>query len=498
MLGAAPVDLALIAPERGAALGALAGEAELALVAGAQFGHRPDHLGDDLARLAQDDRVADQHALAPELILVVQGGAVHGRPADLDRGHHRERRDPPGPADADPDVEQLGVDLLGRVLVGDRPPGRPAGRPHRPLHVDRVDLHDHAVDVVRRLVPVPGVGVVVDVALDLGQLGHDLVFVADRQAPAAQPLVPARLRIRRPFEVPLVARPGGRPDDRAVGVGGAHHPADAVHDRAERAGGGDPRVLLPQGARGGVAGIGEGGLARLLQRLVQPVERLGRQEDLAAHLEQLGYVVPDQPVGDRLDRLHVQRDVLAGPPVTAGGGADEPAALVHQVDREPVDLELTQVGPGPAELGGPVGPGGELLGREHVVQAEQPLQVLDGGELGRDRPADVLGGRVGGAQLRELVLDRVELPQPGVVLDVGDRRGVEHVVPVLRVKQRLAQLGVPPPGLSQLHLSSHPAIAPSVTSAPPSARAGSARPRGTSAARRAPGPATRPPARRPG
>ena len=180
---------------------------------------------------------------------------------------------------------------------------------------------------------------------------------------AAQPLVPAGLRVRRPFEVPLLARPGRRPDDRRRRRRDAHHAADAVHDRAERTGRGDPRILLPQRARGGVARVGEGGLARLLQRLVQPLERRLGQEHLAAHLEHLGHVVPGEPVRDRLDRLDVQRDVLAGPPVAPGGGAGQAAALVDQVDREPVDLQLAQVGPGPAELGGPVRPGGELLVR---------------------------------------------------------------------------------------------------------------------------------------
>ena len=205
---APPVDLSLVPPEHGAAFRALAGELELPLVAGPQFDHWPDHLGDDLACLAQDHRVADQDALALDLVLVVQGRAVHGGAADLHRGHHGKRSDASGPADAHLDVEQPGVDLLGRVLVGDRPARCPAGRAHRTLRHDRVDLHDHAVDLVRRLVPVPGIGVVVDVGPDIGEVGDDLVPVADRQAPRPQPLVPAGLRVRRAFKMAFVARPG--------------------------------------------------------------------------------------------------------------------------------------------------------------------------------------------------------------------------------------------------------------------------------------------------
>ena len=232
---AAPVDLSLVPAERGAALGALAGELELPLVSGAQFRDRADHLGDDLARLAQDHRVTDQHALALNFILVVQGRAVYGRAADLHRGHHGERGDPPGPAHAHLDVEQLGVDLLGRVLVGDRPARCPAGRAHRALRLDRVDLDHHAVDLVRRLVPVAWVGVVVDIGLDVGEVGDDLVLVADRQSPRAKTLVPAGLRVRRPFEVPVGARAGRRPDDRCAGVPRRCPPRGRYRERSRQA-----------------------------------------------------------------------------------------------------------------------------------------------------------------------------------------------------------------------------------------------------------------------
>jgi hypothetical protein len=52
----------------------------------------------------------------------------------------------------------------------------------------------------------PVLGVVGDVLADPGHVRHDPVQAADRRAPAAQPLVPARLRVRRPLEVPLLAR----------------------------------------------------------------------------------------------------------------------------------------------------------------------------------------------------------------------------------------------------------------------------------------------------
>ena len=76
------------------------------------------------------------------------------RAGDLDRLHHAERRDPAGAADVDLDVEQLGVDLLGRVLERDRPARRAAGRAEPALQREVVDLDHDAVDLVLDVVAV--------------------------------------------------------------------------------------------------------------------------------------------------------------------------------------------------------------------------------------------------------------------------------------------------------------------------------------------------------
>src|SRR6266545_5965303 len=48
--------------------------------------------------------------------------------------------------------EEARCDLLGKVLVGDRPALRPAGRAHCTLQVEPVDLDNYAVDLVGRVV----------------------------------------------------------------------------------------------------------------------------------------------------------------------------------------------------------------------------------------------------------------------------------------------------------------------------------------------------------
>jgi hypothetical protein len=202
---AAPVDLILFPAELGAARRAVRRIDVLALVTGAQVGDRSEDLGNHVARLAQDYHVADEHALALDLVRVVQSGPVDRGPADLDRLHHGERSNPAGPPHVDLDVEQPGGDLFRRVLEGDGPPRCPAGRAELALQCDLVHLDHDAVDLVRRIVPVlPVVG---DVRADPVHVRHHFVQRADGQAPLPQPLIPARLGIRCAFQVAFLTGP---------------------------------------------------------------------------------------------------------------------------------------------------------------------------------------------------------------------------------------------------------------------------------------------------
>ncbi len=224
VVGAAAVLVALLLlHQRGATGGAVARSDPGREALGAQREHRAEDLGDHVAGLAQDDRVAGAHVLALDLVVVVQRGVLDGRAGDLGRLHDAVRRHAAGAADVDPDLQQLGVDLLGRVLEGDRPPGRAAGRAEAALEGHIVDLDHDAVDLVGhdRVAVLAGVG---DVALDLGEGRHDPDLVADRQAPGGERLVGVRLGLR------LEAAPL----------------TDAVADHPQRAGGRDPGVLLAQ------------------------------------------------------------------------------------------------------------------------------------------------------------------------------------------------------------------------------------------------------------
>ena len=193
-----------------------------------------------------------------------------------------------------------------------------------------------------------------------------------------------------------------RPRDWRAGSNPAA-PAEAVADQPQVPRRGDPRVLLPQRARGGVARVRERRLAGLDQRGVERLEVGQPEVDLAAHLDQLGnreLGAGGEPLGHLLERAHVERDVLARAPVAAGQRAGEQAVLVEQVHREPVDLQLAEVGHLADLARRPARPRPAARRREGVVQAEHALEVVVRGELGGELAADLLRGRVRRRQLR--------------------------------------------------------------------------------------------------
>ena len=155
---------------------------------------------------------------------------------------------------------------------------------------------------------------------------------AGRRPPGSgrSPAAPGRAAGRRPADWRSTSRPRCAPD--------------AVHDHAQRAGGGDLRVLLPERSGRGVAGVGERRLALLDQpALSSRTPRPGSRPRHAPREFGESVVRPVSCCGTFADGADVGGDVLPRVAVAAGGGADQPAALVDEVDGEAVDLQLAQV-----------------------------------------------------------------------------------------------------------------------------------------------------------
>ena len=303
--------------------------------------------------------------------------------------------------------------LLRRELEGDGPAGGPGGEAHGALLGEGVDLHDHTVYLVGK-----GASVANRLLAEVAHLApggaalHVRVHVEARLAKPGQQLPLALGRKRR-----------------LVGHG--------VQERGQIAHGGDGRVLLPQASRGGVAGIGEGLLARKERLGVQRLEAGLGHVHLAAKLEgarrvgQAAHRLPAQAQRDVLHGAHVRRHVLARGAVTAGGRPHQPSVLVGECNGGTVDLQLAHHGnEGSEGLLHPVHPGGQLVQVHGVVQRVHAPLVAHGGELLAHVAAHALGGAgrvgqlgMGRLQFSQLAHERVEGP-------VGYLRGVQGVVQV--------------------------------------------------------------------
>ena len=146
---AAQVDVAVFGGGKlGATLRAVRRHDELALRTVAQFDDRAEHLGDHVAGFAQHDHVADEHALGLHHILVVQRRLAHDRAGNPRRLHHGEGGGATRAAHRHHYVEQSGVDLLRRVLVGDGPARGAGGGAELFVQVQLVYFYDDAVDFV--------------------------------------------------------------------------------------------------------------------------------------------------------------------------------------------------------------------------------------------------------------------------------------------------------------------------------------------------------------
>ena len=185
----------------------------------------------------------------------------------------------------------------------------------------------------------------------------------------------------------------------------AHGFLDVEDADVELARGGDLRVLLAHGARGGVARVGKQRLASELALGVELLEHRAGHVDLTADDEPLRGVfefLRQVPHG-----AEVLGDVLAGHAVAARSAADEYA--VFQRHGEAVYLRLRRVF-------APLRQGGEhalvkfaqFVKGEHVVEALERHLVRHGRKGALGRAAHLLRGRRWRVKLRVRGLQLLE------------------------------------------------------------------------------------------
>ena len=120
-----------------------------------QIGANADDRGNDFARFFDQHGVADPDVFPLDLFFVVQGRAADGAAADHDRLERGDRRQRPGAADLDQDVEQTRFDPFRFVLESDRPARRLRGEPEDLALRKRIDLHDGAIGLIGKIVADP-------------------------------------------------------------------------------------------------------------------------------------------------------------------------------------------------------------------------------------------------------------------------------------------------------------------------------------------------------
>ena len=278
--------------------------------------HDREDLRNDVAGALHDDRVADAHVLARDLVLVVQGGVGDDDAADrhgLELGDRRQRA---GASDLDLDRLDDRRRLFGGKLMRGRPARRARHEAEPLLQREVVDLVDDAVDVVAERRPL-----LLDRAVlrqhfrgRAAELGQGI----GRQAEARHRLDGAEL---------------GRGDGRA-------RFAPGIGEKLQRPLRGHARIELAQRARREIAGIGEHRLARGRLARIERGEIGVAHVDFAARFEDLRRAL--EPLRDRFDNARVGGHVLALIAVAARRRLDELAVLVAQAAGQPVDLRLPQ------------------------------------------------------------------------------------------------------------------------------------------------------------
>ena len=306
----------------------------------------------------------------------------------------------------------------------ERPAWRAGYEAHRVLLVETVELVHHAIDVV----------------------GQRIAFVADALEIGEQPLEADRfVRLGRHGETEIAQ---GRQHARMPGRRGpAFHRAEGVGEKGQGTGSGDPRIELPQRSGRAVARIGQGLFAAFARPRVVAFELLARHVDLAAHFEHGGQRIAAKPQRDRPDGAEIRRDVFAGGAVAPGSAAYEQPVLVTQADGEAVEFGLDRKRRRlvAGRLHDAFDEVAHVLVGEGVVERKHRHFVPDLGETARRLGADALGRRIGTDQRRVLRFDAADLGDQPVVVGIGNRGFVEHVITMV-VLGDLAQQGRVPSG----------------------------------------------------
>ena len=365
------------------------------------MGHADD-LRDDVPGLPHLDGVADAQPELPDKIFVVQRCAGDRRARKKNRIETGSGGQHAGAAHRHFNAAQSGLLDFRRVFERDGPARKFVGGAHEVALREVVHLDDSTVHVEIQLCTI-----LADL-FDLGNGGFDVVhhMVArrDRQSQALEVIQAFRM-LRQRFAADLL---------------------HIEHKDGEPTLAGDLGVLLAQGTSRSVARVLERGCALQLLLGTQLLECLVGHIHFTAHFQKFRRVF--QLFGDAADGADVGGHVLAHHAVAAGGCPDQLTIFVFQAAGKTINFDLHHIlrfYPGFPHAAVKVP---QFVKRKGVQKAFHFDRVSHLGQFAAGRAADLLGGRRGRDQLRELRLQRFQFPGQGIVLKIFQLRRILIVI----------------------------------------------------------------------
>ena len=208
--------------------------------------------------------------------------------------------------------------------------------------------------------------------------------------------------------------------------------AERIGEKPQSPRGGNRRLLLAKRSGSGIARIGEYlGAGRFLRRVQRQEIRLVHIE-LAAHLNH-PWRRSSKGLRHRIHHADIGRHILALGPVAARRRLFQPATLIAQRQRQPVNLRLGGKGKlvmlaqrqEPADAGGEIL---DILVGEAVVQRQHRTRMAHLAETGGSRRADAQARAVYANQCREGGFERAVAGHQRVIVGIADDRIILAVI----------------------------------------------------------------------
>ena len=408
-----------------AADGADMREFERPCTRGAFLQYRTHHFGDDIACPLHDDRIPYPHVLGQDLVFIMQSGAGDHDPAYGHRLQLGHRGQDTGTSHLDLDTGQTGMHLHGRELESDSE-ARRAGREAQCLLRFKIILLGHGtVDLHGKIRP--ALTHAFHIGFHSGRIGAEFAVGRRQKAVIAQPGRQLVLEMTgfRLSPAGLAQTVSQESQGHLLGVG---------------------HIQLAQGPGSGIARIGQKLLAQGFPALVDGGKILFVDDHLAAHLQPFREGTgPAQPQGDRTDGTHGLGNHFTLFPVAAGQRLLQDAILIDNLQGKTIQFGVTpegqrRFGQGALHAGHEFLP---LLGGKDVVQTVHALTVALFGQTAQQTAPHAQRGRMGTAPLRMVFLQRLQLPEQGIVLVVADDRLVQRMIQIIVVLQDGRQPGHP-------------------------------------------------------